>query len=301
MAFDSLPFLAFLPIVVVAYWLLPQRFRWVLLLTSQLRVLRYLGTFVYDLDCIVHADCLCFSPFVEGHIRSKQAQSPASIWRCEQCGFALCLKVPGRLAQKPCSTLFGFFGLTYQVTVPNLLLPVGISFYTLQAISYLIDVYRGKIEAETHLGLFALYMAFFPKLVAGPIERAEHLIPQFRQTHSLDATRLFNGLRLVLWGMFKKIVVADRLAVYVNEVYGNPGGYTGWTILIAILFCTAYIYIDFSGYSDIAVGVARLFGLELIPELPATLPCIVNLGILAALAHLVLQLAARLRIHPVRR
>ena len=160
-------------------------------------------------------------------------------------------------------TLFGFLGLTYQVTVPNLLLPVGISFYTLQSISYLVDVYRGKIEPETHLGLFALYMAFFPKLVSGPIERAEHLIPQFRQTHTLDASRLFSGLRLVLWGMFKKVVVADRLAVYVNEVYGDPGGYAGWTILIAILFSAAYIYIDFSGYSDIAIGVARLFDLEL--------------------------------------
>jgi D-alanyl-lipoteichoic acid acyltransferase DltB (MBOAT superfamily) len=160
--------------------------------------------------------------------------------------------------------LFGYVGINFRVTVPNLLLPIGISFYTLQAISYLIDVYRGKIEPETHLGLFALYMAFFPKLVSGPIERAGHLIPQFRQTHSLNTSYLFSGLQLVLWGMFQKVVIADRLAVYVNEVYGDPGGYAGWTIVIAVLFSAAHIYIDFSSYSDIAIGVARLFDFEVI-------------------------------------
>ena len=134
-------------------------------------------------------------------------------------GLLLILKYLG-FADEILRALFGVLGLTYQLAPPNLMLPVGISFYTFQAVGYLIDVYRGKIEPETHLGHFALFMAFFPKLVAGPIERAEHLLPQFRQAHTLEASRLFSGLRLMLWGMFKKVVIADRLAVYVNAVYG---------------------------------------------------------------------------------
>jgi alginate O-acetyltransferase complex protein AlgI len=178
-------------------------------------------------------------------------------------GLLFVLKYLG-FADEILRALFGTLGLTYQVTAPNLWLPVGISFYTLQSAGYLIDVHRGDVEPETHLGHFALFTAYFGKLTSGPIERAGHLLPQFRRSHSLDASYLFSGLRLMLWGMFKKVVVADRLAVYVNAVYGNPGGYAGWTIVIATLFSAAHIYSDFSGYSDIAVGVARLFGLEVI-------------------------------------
>jgi D-alanyl-lipoteichoic acid acyltransferase DltB (MBOAT superfamily) len=178
-------------------------------------------------------------------------------------GLLFALKYLG-FADEILRALFDYVGLTYRLTAPNLLLPVGISFYTLQSVGYLLDVYRGNVEPEKHLGFFALFTAFFAKLAAGPIERAGHLIPQFREIHSLDTARLFSGLRLMLWGMFKKVVIADRLAVYVNAVFGDPGGHTGWTIVIATLFSAAHIYSDFSGYSDIAVGVARLFGLELI-------------------------------------
>ena len=263
MTFDSLPFLAVLLLVVVAYWLLPQRFRWVLLLTaSYVFCATWAPTFLIwiGLSTLV-AYALARLMGVTSDPDKRKALLTLGI--VSNVSMLHIFKYLG-FGAETLRTLFGYLGLTYRVTVPNLLLPVGISFYTLQSIGYLVDVYRGKIEPETHVGLFALYMAFFPKLVSGPIERAEHLIPQFRQTHSFDASRLFSGLRLVLWGMFKKVVVADRLAVYVNEVYADPGGHAGWTIVIAILFSAAHIYIDFSGYSDIAVGVARLFDLELI-------------------------------------
>jgi D-alanyl-lipoteichoic acid acyltransferase DltB (MBOAT superfamily) len=263
MAFDSLPFLAFLTLIVVAYWLLPQRFRWVLLL---------IASYVFCASWAPQFMIWIAIPTLVGYTLARlmggtsdpgKRKALLAIGIISDVSLHFVSKYLG-FGADTLRTLFGYLGFTFRMTVPNLLLPVGISFYTLQSISYLVDVYRGKIEPETHLGFFALYMAFFPKLVSGPIERAEHLIPQFRQTHTFDTSRLYSGLRLALWGMFKKVVVADRLAIYVNEVYGDPGGYAGWTIVIAVLFSVAHIYVDFSGYTDIAIGVARLFNLEVI-------------------------------------
>ncbi|MBL4653924.1 MAG: MBOAT family protein, partial [Flavobacteriales bacterium] len=158
---------------------------------------------------------------------------------------------------------FNYFNIFYDVDFFDLLLPVGISFYTFQTLSYTIDVYRGKSKPETHLGIFALYVSFWPQLVAGPIERSTHLIPQFHQNHTFDYKRVVDGLRLMLWGFFKKIVIADRLAVYVNQVYNHPGWYDGFTVIFATVFFAFQIYCDFSGYSDIAIGSARIMGYDL--------------------------------------
>jgi len=262
-SFDSLPFLAFLAVVLVGYWLLPHRFRWVLLLiVSYAFCATWAPRFMLWIalsTVTAYASARLMGSTADPKRRKRQLAVGVLI----SVGLLHTFKYLG-FAAETLRTLVGYVGLANLISVPSLLLPVGISFYSLQAIGYLIDVYRGKIEPETHLGLFALYMAFFPRLVSGPIERAEHLIPQFRKIPALDASRLFSGLRLVLWGMFKKVVVADRLAIYVNEVYAQPGDYTGWTIVIATLFSAAHIYADFSGYSDMAVGVARLFDLEVI-------------------------------------
>ena len=265
MSFNSLPFLAFLTLILVFYWLLPHRFRWVLLLIASYV---FCASFAPQFMIWLALSTLIAYSLVQlmrGTSDPAKRKALLALGVVSNVGLHFVLKYLG-FGAETLQTLFGYLGLTYRLTVPNLLLPVGISFYTLQSISYLVDVYRGKIEPETHVGLFALYMAFFPKLVSGPIERAEHLIPQFRQTHTLDTSRLFSGLRLMLWGMFKKVVIADRLAVYVNAVYGDPGGHAGWTIVIAVLFSAAHIYIDFSAYTDIAIGVARLFDLEVIPN-----------------------------------
>jgi len=145
----------------------------------------------------------------------------------------------------------------------NIILPVGISFYTFQALSYTIDVYRKKIEPTKDIISFLSFVAFFPQLIAGPIERASHLLPQFYKRRNFDYVIIADGLRQILWGLFKKIVIADRLAILVNTVYGNPENFDGITLIIATVFFSIQIYCDFSGYSDIAIGVAKLFGIDL--------------------------------------
>jgi D-alanyl-lipoteichoic acid acyltransferase DltB (MBOAT superfamily) len=145
----------------------------------------------------------------------------------------------------------------------NVLLPVGISFYTFQALGYSIDVYRGTVTAERNFLTYGLFVTFFPQLVAGPIERSGNLLPQFKIDHEFDYDRVTSGLKLAAWGMFKKVVIADRLAIYVNGVYGNPGVYPACALLLATLFFTFQIYCDFSGYSDIAIGTARVLGFKL--------------------------------------
>jgi D-alanyl-lipoteichoic acid acyltransferase DltB (MBOAT superfamily) len=263
MSLDSLPFLAFLALVVGAYWLLPERFRWVLLLiVSYAFCATWAPKFVIPLALSTLAAYLA-ARLMGRTADPKRRRFQLALGALISVGLLHTFKYLG-FAAETLRTLVGYVGLADWVTVPDLLLPVGLSFYSLQAIGYLIDVYRGKAEPETHLGLFALYMAFFPRLVSGPIERAEHLIPQFRESHTLDASRAFSALRLVLWGLFKKVVVADRLAVYVNQVYGQPGDHAGWTIVIATFFSAAHIYADFSGYSDMAVGVAHLFDIDVI-------------------------------------
>ena len=145
----------------------------------------------------------------------------------------------------------------------DLLLPVGISFYTFQTLSYTIDVYRGEKEPEKHFGIFALYVSFFPQLVAGPIERSTRLLPQFKEEYKFDYIRVTDGLKLMLWGYFKKVVVADRLAIFVNGVYNDVSGVEGIPLILATVFFAFQIYCDFSGYSDIAIGAAQIMGFDL--------------------------------------
>jgi len=158
---------------------------------------------------------------------------------------------------------FNQFNLVYDVPMFQMLLPVGLSFYTFQTLGYVIDVYRGKLEPERHLGRFALFAAFFPQLVAGPIGRATNLLPQFYEKFNFDEARVSSGLRLMLWGMFQKVVIADRLGLYVNAVYNNPSEWAGWPVFLATFFFAIQIYCDFSGYSDIAIGAARVMGFNL--------------------------------------
>ena len=159
--------------------------------------------------------------------------------------------------------LFNHYNLFYNVPTFKVLLPVGISFYTFQTLSYTIDVYRGKRGPEKHLGIFALYVAFFPQLVAGPIERSTRLLPQLVQKYNFDYDRVTDGLKLMLWGFFKKVVIADRVAVIVNQVYNNPNDAAGLPLLIGTYLFAFQIYCDFSGYSDIAIGAAQVFGINL--------------------------------------
>jgi alginate O-acetyltransferase complex protein AlgI len=150
----------------------------------------------------------------------------------------------------------------------NVILPVGISFYTFHGLSYIIDIYKKRIPAERNFIEYAVFVSFFPLLVAGPIERATHLLPQIKKERKFDYTKAVDGLRQMLWGLFKKIVIADNCAEYANAIFNNSAGYGGSTLLLGAFFFSFQIYCDFSGYSDIALGTARLFGIDGISPFP---------------------------------
>lgn len=158
---------------------------------------------------------------------------------------------------------FSFLGFTLSARTLNLILPVGISFYTFQTLSYTIDVYKRKLQPTTNLIEFAAYVSFFPQLVAGPIERATNLLPQFQKARKFDYSESINGLKQILWGLFKKMVVADRCAEIANMVFRDPSAYNGSALIFGVILFSFQIYGDFSGYSDIAIGTARLFGFKL--------------------------------------
>ncbi len=161
--------------------------------------------------------------------------------------------------------------LSIGVDLPYLhvLLPVGISFYTFQAMGYTIDVYNGNQKPESHVGRFALYVSFFPQLVAGPIERSGRLLPQFYQNHPFRYDQVKTGLKRMAWGFFKKMVIADRLAIYVDQVYNHPAEFYGFPVILATIFFAFQIYCDFSGYSDIAIGAAKVLGYDLMENFNA--------------------------------
>ncbi|MGB1307991.1 MAG: MBOAT family O-acyltransferase [Oceanihabitans sp.] len=158
---------------------------------------------------------------------------------------------------------FSLFGYTISNTSLNIILPVGISFYTFQTLSYTIDVYRKKLKPTHDFIAFSAFVSFFPQLVAGPIERATNLLPQFYKKRNFDYTKAVDGMRQILWGLFKKMVIADNCAKYANEIFNNSADYSGSTLFMGALFFTFQIYGDFSGYSDIAIGTSRLFGFNL--------------------------------------
>lgn len=158
---------------------------------------------------------------------------------------------------------FSFFGVQLSSNSLNIILPVGISFYTFQTMSYSIDVYRNRLEPTKDFISFAAFVSFFPQLVAGPIERATNLLPQFYPKRTFDYSEAVNGMRQILWGLMKKVLIADNCAIYANMIFNNSADYSGSTLVLGALFFTFQIYCDFSGYSDIAIGTSRLFGFKL--------------------------------------
>jgi alginate O-acetyltransferase complex protein AlgI len=161
------------------------------------------------------------------------------------------------------SFLLQSFGFSNPVPYLSILLPIGLSFHTFQAMSYTIEIYRGNQKAERHFGIYSLYVMFYPQLVAGPIERPQNLLHQFREEHQFDYRRVTDGLKLMAWGLFKKVVIADRLSMIVDNVYDSPYDHHGLSLIIATIFFSFQIYCDFSGYADIAIGAARVMGFDL--------------------------------------
>lgn len=262
MLFNSVEFLLFFPIVVTAYYLCPQRYRWALLLAAS-----YYFYAAWKLEYVVLIMISTGVDYVAGIQMGKQStragRRPYLILSLvTNLGLLFAFKY-FNFFNDSLRNLFDVFNIFYNVPGFDALLPVGISFYTFQTLGYTIDIYRGRQDPERHLGVFALFVSFFPQLVAGPIERAGRLLPQLHGAHSFHEDRVVSGLRLMLWGLFKKVVIADRLAIYVNQVYNHPDAYTGLPLLVATYFFAFQIYCDFSGYSDIAIGAARVLGIRL--------------------------------------
>jgi len=257
MLFNSGAFWSFLAAACCAYYLTPRRFRWVPLLAASyyfyasfrpsiLAVLVFLTGFVY---------------LVTRVMQSAHSRTTRRLLLVADVGVPLLalvvFKYVGLIAE-----LLEYLGSPFtraSVGPINVLAPIGISFYTFKLLSYAIDVYHHRIAAERHPGYFALYVSFFPQILAGPIERPGHLLPQLRQSAAFDLSAIWAGVKLAAWGLFKKMVVADRLAYYVGEVFVSPE-YKGFHLVLGAWFYYFQIYADFSGYSDISIGISRALG-----------------------------------------
>lgn len=262
MFFNSIHYLVFFPLVVLLYFLTPYKYRWILLLVA--------SYYFYMVWKPVYALLIVLSTLIDFYCGVKMGNLPLKSQRKPY----IIISISSGLLILGSFKYFNFFNtaahdlaemldMHYAVPMFNVLLPMGISFYTFQTMSYSIDVYRGTIKPETHLGKFALFVTYFPQLVAGPIERAKDLIPQFHFKYNYDHDRTVSGLRLILWGLFKKIVIADQLNSMVYHVFDQPENSIGFSIYFASLLFAQYIYCDFSGYSDIAQGSSRVLGIRL--------------------------------------
>lgn len=261
MLFNSFQFLIFFIVVTSLYFTLPYNKRWFLLLAA--------SCYFYMAFVPIYILILAFTIIIDyyagifiDNASGKRRKFWLVISLIANIGVLCIFKYYNFLND---SFAFLMHGLALENPIPylNILLPVGLSFHTFQAMSYTIEVYRGHQKAERHFGIYALYVMFYPQLVAGPIERPQNLLHQFRQKFDFDYDRVTSGLRLMLWGLFKKVVIADRLAIVVDTVYNNPEAHLTSSLIIATIFFAFQIFCDFSGYSDMAIGAARVMGFNL--------------------------------------
>ncbi len=261
MIFNSLEFILFFIVVVALYFSIPHRVRWVLLLAAS-----YIFYMAWRAELIV---LILFSTLVNYWVshqiyRSDGQKKKNLLILSLVVNFGLLLIFKYFMFLSDSAYLFmSQLGLSVAPSEFDIILPMGISFYTFQAAAYTIDVYRGQIAPVKNYGKFSLFITFFPQLVAGPIERSKNLIPQFDEVHHFDLSRMMGGLKLMAWGFFQKVVIADRIAVCVNTIYGDVTSYSGLTFVLASTLFAFQIYCDFGGYSHIAMGAAKVLGFDL--------------------------------------
>jgi alginate O-acetyltransferase complex protein AlgI len=261
MLFNSFHFFLFFPIVTFLYFVIPQKYKWIhLLAASCYFYMVFMPVFILILFFTIFIDYFA-GIYIEKSVGQKR-KLLLSLSLIANIGILGIFKYYNFFIDN-LSLIYGYFGSQISLSHISIILPIGLSFHTFQAMSYNLEVYRGHQKAERHLGIYALYVMFYPQLVAGPIERPQNMLHQFREKHSFDYKNLVSGLRLILWGLFKKMVIADRLAEFVNPVYNNPLNFDSITLILATFFFAYQIYCDFSGYSDIALGSARIIGFKL--------------------------------------
>ncbi len=258
MIFNSTEFLVFFTVIFTVYFVLPSKFRWIFLLISSYLFYGY-SNVINIFYLLIPTIIVWFLSLRVGLIKNKVKRKIVfTISIISSISFLLYFKYTDFFL-KTLNSIGDFSGIQIKFTLPGLLIPMGISFFSFKLVSYSADVFLGKIKPEKHFGYFALYVSFFPQILMGPIERAGNFLPELRKTINFDIERIIKNLQLVAWGLFKKIVIADRLSVFVNDVFASPEN-QGINLLFGLYFYAIQIYCDFSGYSDIAIGIARILG-----------------------------------------
>lgn len=263
MSFFSVEFVAIVGVLLGLYYVIPRRFQWPLLLAG--------SVVLYALSSsLVYTALLLLSTLLDFGIARAIAYQEDKTVRARLLTVSVLANLGVLFYFKyldffntSLESVFEALGVAYNVSVPSAALPLGVSFYTFTKIAYVVDVFRRVTPAERNLGVFATFITLFPNVSAGPIERKEHLRPQLTEATTFDDGRIVAGLRRILWGAFKKVVIAEMLALYVDGVFSDPHGAQGATFVVATIFYAFQIYADFSGYTDIAIGIAQLFGLTL--------------------------------------
>jgi D-alanyl-lipoteichoic acid acyltransferase DltB (MBOAT superfamily) len=266
MLFNSIDFAIFLPIVFILYWFATKgklKFQNILLLGSS-----YFFYACWDwrfMFLLIFSTLLDYFTGIKIHEANSQRRKIFWLWLSigVNLGFLGVFKYYNFFASSFATSL-SQLGFKTNFGTLQVILPVGISFYTFHGLSYVIDLYKNRIKPERNFVNYSLFVSFFPLLVAGPIERATHLLPQIISKREFNYSKAIDGLRQILWGLFKKMVIADNCAEFANTIFNNSADYSGSTLVIGALFFTFQIYCDFSGYSDIALGTARLFGIDLL-------------------------------------
>ena len=265
MLFNSIDFAIFLPIVFILYWFIANNN-----LKLQNFIIGLVSYIFYGWWDWRFLSLILFSTIVDFTIGKKLRNEESQVKRKVLLWVSIFVNLGSLVFFKYYNffldnfiTAYSFFGQEIQANSLNIILPIGISFYTFQTLSYTIDVYKRKLKPTTDFIAFSAFVSFFPQLVAGPIERATHLLPQFYQKRTFDYSKAVDGMRQILWGLFKKIVIADNCAEYANQIFNNSEDMNGSTLVLGAIFFTFQIYGDFSGYSDIAIGTSRLFGFNL--------------------------------------
>ena len=261
MLFNSFEFLFFFPLVTIIYFLLPHKYRWFhLLVSSCIFYMFFIPVYILILFITILIDYFAGIWIERSEGKKRKLYLVFSI--ISTCLVLFVFKYFNFFTSNY-NGLAKLIGWNYSLNTLAIILPIGLSFHTFQSLSYVIEVYRGNQKAEKHFGIYSLYVMFYPQLVAGPIERPQNMIHQFYEKHDFDYKRVSDGLKLMAWGLFKKVVIADRLSTFVNQVYNNPYDYHGLALITATIFFTFQIYCDFSGYSDMAIGAAQVMGFKL--------------------------------------
>jgi alginate O-acetyltransferase complex protein AlgI len=261
MLFNSLQFCTFFVVVTSLYFLLPWRHRWKMLLAAScIFYMAFVPAYIFVLFATILIDYWMGIKIAASQGRARRIYLWVSI--VATCLVLFVFKYYNFFAITV-RQLQGALGAPADFPIASIILPIGLSFHTFQSLSYVIEVYRGNQEPERNFGIYALYVMFYPQLVAGPIERPQNLLHQFYENHRFDLENFSQGMLLIAWGFFQKMVIADRAATYVNQVYGNWTTYSGLSLIVATLLFAVQIYADFAGYSTIAIGCARVMGFRL--------------------------------------